>query len=268
MQELLKSLKTFKLAGMASSLEERITYAKLNKLTYQELVELLCEDEKNNRRDNSYRKRYAKAKLPAKKKLDDFDFNYQPSIDRQKLYEIATCNFIKEDENVILIGDSGTGKTHLSIALGLKALEKDYSVYFTTVSDLLYNLHIAKADNSYHKKLMQLVSYDLLILDELGFKRLPKYSSDDFFNVISKRYESKSTIITTNKNLDEWNDIFEEDMLTKAIIDRIMHHVTIFNIRGKSYRTRKIGNQINPTTDKIQEISTQEENFKNEEIMT
>jgi DNA replication protein DnaC len=115
-----------------------------------------------------------------------------------------------------------------------------YKVYFTTVSDMLYNLHISKADNSYHKRLQQLISYDLLILDELGFKKLPKYSSDDFYNVISKRYENKSTIITTNKEIENWNDIFEEEVLTRAIIDRIMHHVHIFNIKGKSYRTKRL----------------------------
>ena len=248
MQEVIKSLKDFKLAGMVLSLEERVSYAKLNKLSHKEFIELLCEDERNNRRDNSYKKRYARAKLPSKKRIDEFDFNYQPSIDRDQLQDIASCNFIKDHENVVLIGDSGTGKTHLSVSIALKALEKEYKVYFTTVSDMLYNLHISKADNSYHKKLAQLISYDLLILDELGFKKLPKYSSDDFFNVISKRYENKSTIITTNKELDEWDDIFEEEMLTKAIIDRIMHHVTIFNIKGKSYRTRKINRQLGSQT--------------------
>ena len=104
------------------------------------------------------------------------------------------------------------------------------------MSDLLYNLHLAKADNSYHKKLKQIVNYDLLILDELGFKQLPKYSTDDFFNVISKRYEHKSTIITTNKTIEEWNDIFDEPVLTKAIVDRILHHSSIITINGKSFR--------------------------------
>lgn len=239
MQNLLKSLKEFKLAGMAICLAERLSYARTNKLSYQELLELLCEDEKSNRKDNNYNKRKNAAKLPAMKKLEDFDFTFQPSIDERLVNDLATCQFIKTQENVILIGDSGTGKTHLAIALGLKALNKDYSVHFTTVSDLLHNLHISKADNSYHKKLRQLLNYDLLILDELGFKQLPKYSSDDFFNIISKRYENKSIIITTNKPIDEWNDIFDEEVLTKAIVDRIMHHVFILNIKGKSYRMKK-----------------------------
>lgn len=243
MQELLKYLREFKLAGIASGLEERISYAKLNKLSYQEFLELLCEDERDNRRDNNYKRRKAASKLPADKRLEDFDFNYQASIDRNQIYELGMCKFIKANENIVLVGDSGTGKTHLAISIGLKALEKEYRVYFTTVSDMLYNLHISKADNSYHKKLQQLISYDLLILDELGFKKLPKYSSDDFFSVISKRYENKSTIITTNKELDGWNDIFEEEVLTRAIIDRVMHHAYIFNIKGKSYRTKKLKNE-------------------------
>lgn len=243
MQKLLSYFREFKLAGIASGLEERISYAKLNKLSYQEFLELLCEDERDNRRDNGYKKRKAISKLPANKRLEDFDFNYQPSIDRNQIHDLSMCKFIKANENIVFVGDSGTGKTHLAISIGLKALEKEHRVYFTTISDMLYNLHISKADNSYHKKLKQLISYDLLILDELGFKKLPKYSSDDFFSVISKRYENKSTIITTNKDLDGWNDIFEEEVLTRAIIDRVMHHAYIFNIKGKSYRTKKLKNE-------------------------
>ncbi len=240
MQKLLKDLREFKLAGMAFCLEERLSYARTNKLPYQELLELLCEDEKNSRKDNNYKRRKNAAKMPTIKRLEDFDFSFQPSIDQRIVNDLATCQFINAKENVVLVGASGTGKTHLGIALGIKALAKEYNVYFTTVSDLLYNLHIAKADNSYHKKLKQLINYDLLILDELRFKQLPKYSSDDFFSVISKRYEHKSTIITTNKELSEWNDIFDEEVLTRAIVDRIMHHVVIFNIKGKSYRMKKV----------------------------
>ena len=189
--------------------------------------------------NNNYKKRKNAAKLPSIKRLEDFDFSFQPTIDQKHIADLATCRFINTRENVILVGESGTGKTHLSISLAIKALSKEYSVYFTTVSDLLYNLHIAKADNSYPRKLKQIVGYDLLVLDELGFKQLPKYSSDDFFAIISKRYEQKATIITTNKEIEDWNDIFDEEVLTKAIVDRLMHHASIFNIRGKSYRMKK-----------------------------
>lgn len=239
MQELLNDLKSFKLSGMLSSFSERLAYAQNNKLGYQEFISLLCEDEKSNRRDNNYRRRVAGAKLPVKKNLEEFDFTFQPSIDNKVMNDLAICNYIKNKENVVFIGDSGTGKTHLAIALANKALAREYNVYFTTVSDMLYNLHIAKADNSYHKKINQLIRYDLLILDELGFKQLPKYSADDFFNVISKRYENKSTIITTNKNFAHWSEIFADELLSRAIIDRIMHHAYIITIKGKSYRLKK-----------------------------
>ena len=239
MQNLISDLRAFKLSGMAFSLEERLIYAQTNKLSYKDLLELLCEDEKSTRKDNNYKRRKNAAKLPSVKKLEDFDFSFQPTIDQKVIADLATCQFINSKENIILVGQSCTGKTHLAISFAIKALSKEYSVYFTTVSDLLYNLHIAKADNSYPRKLKQIVNYDLLILDELGFKQLPKYSSDDFFAIISKRYEHKSTIITTNKEIEEWNDIFDEEVLTRAIVDRLMHHASIFNIRGKSYRMKK-----------------------------
>lgn len=242
MQELVNDLRSFKLSGMVSSLSDRLHYAQNNKLGYQEFLSLLCEDERSNRRDNNYKRRVNAAKLPANKNLEAFDFTFQPSIDAKIINDLAICKYIDVGENVIFIGDSGTGKSHLAIGLANKALAREYSVYFTTVSDMLYNLHIAKADNSYHKKIKQLISYDLLILDELGFKQLPKYSADDFFTVIAKRYENKSTIITTNKDFTDWNEIFADELLSRAIIDRILHHAYIMNIKGKSYRMNKLKN--------------------------
>ena len=175
MQELVKKLKEFKLAGMTNSLETRISYANSNKISYEEFL-LLCEDEINNRRGNSYNKRLNKAKLPVYKTIEEFDFNFQPSIDRKQINNAEMCQYIKEKRNVIFIGNPGTGKSHLSMALGIKALLKDYKVLFTTVSDMLYKLHISKADNSYYKKLDEYLTPDLLIMDELGFKKIPDYS--------------------------------------------------------------------------------------------
>ena len=242
MQELVKKLKEFKLAGMTNSLETRISYANSNKISYEEFLLLLCEDEINNRRGNSYNKRLNKAKLPAYKTIEGFDFNFQPSIDRKQINNAEMCQYIKEKRNVIFIGNPGTGKSHLSMALGIKALLKDYKVLFTTVSDMLYKLHISKADNSYYKKLDEYLSPDLLIMDELGFKKIPDYSGSDFFDVISKRYEKGSSIITTNKSFEHWNDIFPDNILSSAILDRVVHHSLIFRINGPSYRSRNVKN--------------------------
>jgi DNA replication protein DnaC len=233
-------LRDMKLAGIANSIDERIVYANQQQLSYGQFLELLFEDEENNRRDNSYKKRYARAKFPAHKIIEEFDFNFQPSIDKRQINDAATCQYIAEKRNIIFIGSPGTGKTHLAISLGIKALLKSHKVLFTSVSEMLYQLHVSKADNTYYKKLNDYLSVDLLILDELGFKKLPQYSADDFFEVISKRYEKGSSIITTNKHFEQWGDIFADHILSSAILDRIVHHSMIFQIKGSSFRAKDI----------------------------
>ena len=132
------------------------------------------------------------------------------------------------------------GKSHISVSIAIKALLKGYNVLFTQVSEMLQELHQSKADNSYYKKLNYYIKPDLLILDELGFKKVPNYSADDFFEVISKRYEKGSVIITTNKNFEEWGNIFADNILASAIIDRVVHHSTIVKVNGDSYRTKNV----------------------------
>ena len=238
MHTLKARLKDFKLSGIYNSIEERLEYAQEKSLAYREFLELLLEDEYTNRRDNSHKKRYSKAKLPTHKTIEDFDFVFQPSINKKTINDCLTCNFVKERKNIVFIGNPGTGKTHLSTVIGIKALAKGYKVLFTPVSEMLHNLNAAKADNSYYQKVNYYLAPDLLILDELGFKKLPGYSADDFFEIISKRYEKGSLIITTNKSFENWNEIFADHTLASAILDRIVHYSTIFTINGPSYRAK------------------------------
>jgi len=238
---MLKSrLKSFKLSGIYNTVDERLSFAKDKSLSYQEFLELLLEDEENNRRENSYKKRYSRAKLPCLKRIEDFDFSFQPSIDRRVINDFATCQFIGQRKNIIFLGEPGVGKSHLSVAIAIKALLKGHRVLFTQVSEMLQVLHQSKADNSYYKKLDYYIKPELLVLDELGFKKIPSYSADDFFEVISKRYEKGSVIITTNKSFEEWGDIFADNILASAIIDRVVHHSTVIKVNGKSYRTKNI----------------------------
>lgn len=231
-------LREFKLSGAYNSLEERLSYAQEKSLSYSEFLELLLEDESNNRRDNSYKKRYSKARFPAHKTIEDFDFSFQPSIDKKIINDCLTCSFIKERKNIVFVGNPGTGKTHLSIAMGIKALAKGCKVLYIPVSEMLQVLHASKADNSFYQRVDFFLSFDLLILDELGFKKMPGYSVDDFFEIISKRYERGSVIITTNKPFEQWGDIFADNILAEAILDRIVHHSVLFKINGPSYRAK------------------------------
>ncbi len=240
MNTLKSRLRDFKLSGIYNSVEERLSYANEKSLSHMELLELLFEDEKNNRIANSYKKRYAKAKLPSHKTLEDFNFTFQPSIDKKVVNDCSTCNFIREKRNIVLIGNPGTGKTHLSIAIGIRALMKGFKVYFTSVAEMLQTLNFSKADNSYYQKVAFYLAPDLLILDELGFKKLPSYSADDFFEIISKRYEKGSIIITTNKAFEQWDDIFADNTLASAIIDRIAHYSSVIKINGPSYRAKHL----------------------------
>ena len=240
MNTLLSRLKEFKLAGMVASLDQRLSHANNKSLSHKQFLEILCEDEENSRRENSYRKRYSRAKLPSHKSIEDFNFNFQPSIDKQQINDLLSCDYIKEKKNIIFVGNPGTGKSHLSSALGVNALSKNYKVLFTSVSEMLYQLHISKADSSYHKKLKEYLVPDLLILDELGFKKIPSYSADDFFEVISKRYEHSSCIVTTNKSFEQWGAILGDNVLSSAILDRLVHHSTLIKINGPSYRSRNL----------------------------
>jgi DNA replication protein DnaC len=236
---LFKDLRNLKLSGIAKTLEVRNEQAIKEKLSYMEFLELLIEDELANRKDNSYKKRFQKAHFPFTKTLEECDFNFQPTLNRQEIYNLATCEFIRKKENVVFIGPPGTGKTHLSISIGIKALQQGYKVIFTTVSDMMSALFESKADNSYAQKLKYYLSSDLLILDELGFRKLNEHIVDQFYEIISQRYEKGSLIITSNKTFDEWGNIFWDSILASAILDRIVHHCHLVLIKGESYRMRE-----------------------------
>jgi DNA replication protein DnaC len=199
----------------------------------------LCELELIERERRMIERRIKAAKFPATKSLDSFDFMVIPSLNKALAMELARCEFIDRRENVIALGPSGTGKTHVALGLGLAACQKGRKVGFTTAAVLVHELMEAVDDRRLQRLRKTLATNDLLIIDELGFVPLSKTGAELLFEVISQRYERGSIIITSNLPFDEWTEVFGSERLTGAILDRLTHHVHILEMNGESFRLRQ-----------------------------
>lgn len=232
-------IKKLHLAGILQTADMRAEQAIKEKMSYMEFLEVLINDENLNRTRNKRNELMRRSRMPQHKTIEEFNFSWQPCLNRQVIYALGTCEFIRKKENIAFIGLPGTGKTHLSIALGIKAVEQGYTVLFTTLSEMMDDLYMSRADNSFRQKLKKYTSPDLLILDEFGLKKLNQTNVDDLYEVISKRYELVSTIITSNKQFDEWGGILFDPVLATAILDRFVHHCSFIMIEGDSYRMKE-----------------------------
>ena len=206
-----------------------------NKDHVQYLLQL-CELELIERERRMIERRIKAAKFPATKSLDSFDFKTIPSVNKVLTMELARCEYIDKRQNVIALGPSGTGKSHVALGLGLAACQKGMRVRFTTAAALVHEMIEAVDERRLQRHQKQLAAQDLLIIDELGFVPLSKTGAELLFEVISQRYERGSIIITSNLPFDEWTEVFGSERLTGAILDRLTHHVHILEMNGESYR--------------------------------
>jgi len=192
----------------------------------------------------SKRQRFAESQIqmaafPFKKSIDMFDFSFQPSIDKSQIEELCTLRFVANKENLVFLGTPGVGKTHLAVALGILAAQNRYSTYYVNCHNLIEQLRKAHSENRLAERLKHYSKYKVLIIDEIGYLPMDINGANLFFQLIAKRYEKNSTILTSNKVFSQWNEVFSDLTIASAILDRVLHHCTVINIKGESYRLKE-----------------------------
>jgi DNA replication protein DnaC len=253
MPELAPMLKQLRLSGILDSLEVRNKQAIDKKMAYPEFLALLIADEVARRDQKRFATRLRRAAFRSHKTLDQFDFDFNPTINAALVHELITGRFIEEKVAVLVAGPCGTGKSHIAQAIGLAAVRQGHDVLFTSQSQLLGSLHAARATESFERKFMALARVPLLIIDDFGLKPLRPPHDEDFHGLVAERYERTATVITSNLDFGEWGDAFPNQLLGAATLDRLRHGAYRVVLDGKSYRSPKpMENQLenNPTVRK------------------
>jgi DNA replication protein DnaC len=235
--ELESPLKRLRLSGILDSLEVRNQQAVTDKWSYIEFLSRLLTDEVERRAAKQLDLRIRRGRIHTGKTLEAFDFGFNPTLNRQQIMDLATCEFIRRHRNCLIVGQTGVGKSHLANALSHEAARKGFDILFTSTHKMLSHIHAGRADDSYERRLASYLKPDLLVIDDFGLKPLPTPSGPtDLYDIINERYEAKSILLTSNRAPSEWPELFDNALLASAALDRLADRAHVVSITGKSYR--------------------------------
>jgi DNA replication protein DnaC len=234
-----KQAHELRLSGLLGSLEVRLQEAESNRLPYAQFLELVFQDELHVREQRTIARRKKSADFRETRCLENFDFSFNPNVKRTQVYELAACHFIRQCRDVLLVGPPGVGKSHLAQAIGSEAIKAGFLVLYRSIFDLTRELLTQETQAAESRLLKKYLKPDLLIIDDMGLKALPAKGAEILLEIIMRRYENRSTMMTSNRPIEEWGKLLCDVPAASAILDRLLHHADVIPIHGRSYRLKE-----------------------------